>query len=381
MKYPIRLVFFAILLVCSMGVMAQNDDCEVTINRALEEFNAGHFYVIPGVLDPCINQYTTEQRQRVYLLLTQTYLLLDDPISARQSYLNILKANPEFTADTSLHPIDVIYLSKKFTSTAVFSWLGKVGTSTSFTRPIYEQSTVGDRVFSSKDDIKFGYQIMAGVDFSFLERFSLRGEINYSMVNFGNTSKNFFTLDSKTVIERQNWLSVPISLLYSDRYGRFRPYGYVGYSYNFLISDKANISITNDKPSSSSADMMVREKTTDESPELDLLFKRNRFNQSIVLGGGVKMKVGLDFVFVDVRYAMGMRNVVNRKNVYADYSVADLTSEEFTASMEASTRYMQGEDYFRLDNLSISVGFLRPLYKPRELKRARTKSVMRQLDN
>jgi hypothetical protein len=42
---------------------------------------------------------------------------------------------------------------------------------------------------------------------------------------------------------------------------------------------------------------------------------------------------------------------------------------------------MHVDDYFRLDNLALSIGFLRPLYKPRELKRARTKSVMRQLKN
>src|SRR5687768_13417769 len=121
------LVVIFLLCICGFSGAAQTDDCELTMTRAVDEFNAGHFYVIPSVLSPCLDKFSAEQRQRAYLLLTQTYLLLDDPIGAKQSYLGVLKANPEFVADTALHPIDVIYLSKKFTATSVFSWFAKAG--------------------------------------------------------------------------------------------------------------------------------------------------------------------------------------------------------------------------------------------------------------
>src|SRR5258706_9619049 len=107
---------------------AQKDDCELTLRNALEEFNAGHFYGIPSILKPCIDKgFTLEQKQRAYLLLTQTYLLIDDPISAEDSYLKLLKANPEFVTDDARDPIDVVYLSKKFTSSPIFSIYGRVG--------------------------------------------------------------------------------------------------------------------------------------------------------------------------------------------------------------------------------------------------------------
>ncbi len=367
-------------LACQEG-LAQNDDCELTINRAQEEFNTGHFYAIPEVLSPCINQFSSEQRQRVYLLLTQTYLLLDDPINARESYLKVLKANPEFLTDTALHPIDVIYLSKKFTSTPIFSWFAKAGSNGSFIRTIHQQSTIGEQSAGSKYLLRPGYQAMAGLDFNFTSKLNLRGEFVFSMLTYSNEASGFFIEDTKLFTEKQSWISVPISVVYSDNLGKFRPYGYFGYSINYLLADKGNVSITNNKPSSNADDIIVRERINDESPDFDLLFKRNKLNQSLFLGGGMKMKVGLDFFFVDIRYAFGMRNVVSDKNVYADYSEADLTSDKFVQSMEISSRYMQSEDYFRIDNLSLSIGFLRPLYKPRELKRARTKSVLKQLTN
>src|ERR1044071_8875323 len=104
------LITFLFFTLSVQGVFAQSDDCELTLSRAVDEYNAGHFYTIPSVLEPCLNQFTTEQRQRAYLLLTQTYLLMDDPIGAKQSYLSVLRANPEFVPDTAVHTIDVIYL-------------------------------------------------------------------------------------------------------------------------------------------------------------------------------------------------------------------------------------------------------------------------------
>ncbi|MDQ2658706.1 MAG: hypothetical protein M3Y60_14885, partial [Bacteroidota bacterium] len=62
-------------------------DCEQTIAYATEEFNAGHFHSVPSILNDCLSKLNRDQRQRAHLLLTQTYLLLDDPIGAQRSYL------------------------------------------------------------------------------------------------------------------------------------------------------------------------------------------------------------------------------------------------------------------------------------------------------
>lgn len=379
----------ALSLCFTLGVFAafaQADDCELTISRAVEEYNAGHFYALPAILEPCLNQFTTEQRQRAYLLLTQTYLLMDDPIGAKQSYLSVLRANPEFLPDTSVHTIDVIYLSRKFTATSIFSWFAKGGTNVSQVRVIHDLNSVGETTAEEKYNLRFGYQASVGGDLAITEKINARAELGFLQATYKHEAKNFFVFDSKQFIDRQSWITLPLSVVYSDHLGKYRPYGYVGYSFHYLLADRGDITVTNNRPAGSSNEELTnaeeRENTPEESPQISLLYKRNRFNQSVIAGGGLKIKIGLDFLFFDVRYSMGLKNVVSEKNLYADYSESSteyMYSPEYIASLDPATRYMHVDDYFRLDNISFSIGFLRPLYKPRELKRARTRSVMKQL--
>jgi hypothetical protein len=379
------ITFFTITLSVQVA-FAQNDDCELTLGRAVDEYNAGHFYAILPVLEPCLNQFTTEQRQRAYLLLTQTYLLMDDPIGAKQSYLSVLRANPEFIPDTSVHTIDVIYLSKKFTATSIFSWFAKAGTNVSQVRVIHDLKTTGETNSSEKYDLRFGYQVAVGGDLSITERINARAELGFVQATYKHTEKNFFVYDSKQFIDRQSWVTLPLSAVYSDQRGKYRPYGYLGYSFQYLLADRGDVTVTNNRPSASSEEQSTateeREITPEESPQLSLLYKRNRLNQSVFVGGGMKIKVGLDFLFFDVRYGIGLKNVVSEKNLYANYAQSGteyMYSAEHISSMDPSTRYMHVDDLFRLDNISFSIGFLRPLYKPRELKKARTRSIMKQL--
>lgn len=384
-----RRIFILLLFFASVShSFAQNEDCELTISRAVEEFNAGHFYIIPSVLSPCLNNFTVDQKQRAYLLLTQAYLLLDDPIGSKESFLSLLKANPEFLPDTAVHPIDVIYLSKRFTATSIFSWFAKAGSNTSLVRVIHEQNTIGETGTSKNYDLRFGYQASIGGDLTITENINVRAELGFSMNTYKHVTTNYFQQDTKVFVDRQSWLTLPVSVVYSDHMGKYRPYGYIGYSVNYLVADAGDISITNNRPSSTTSDELApgvivdRENASEESPSLNLLYKRNRFNQAIVVGGGMKVKIGLDFIFVDLRYSVGLRNVVSEKNSYGDFSDTGVEynySTDFVQSLDPTLRYMHVDDYFRLDNVSISVGFLRPLYKPRELKRARTRSVMRQM--
>ena len=119
---------------------AQSSECEQSLNQASDEFNAGHFSGIPALLKPCLegNSFTNEQLVRAYLLLCQSYLINDDPISAEDSYLKLLKADPEYVATNEKDPVDVVYLSKKFTTTPIFTPHFKIGPNFSTQSLIHE---------------------------------------------------------------------------------------------------------------------------------------------------------------------------------------------------------------------------------------------------
>jgi hypothetical protein len=363
---------YSIIFGVGAAAFAQDENCEITLTHATEEFQAGHFYSIPAILGPCLNKFTPEQKQRANLLLTQTYLLLDDPFGAKQSYLEVLRANPEFIADPNIHPMDVVYLSKKFTASAVLSWFAKGGTNISPIWIIHDNDIFGQASAQENYRLQVGYQVSAGGDLYLYERFAVRSELNYTFSRFEHNTTKYFEEDKKKVNENQTWLTVPVMIMYHKDIGKYRPYGYAGYSVGYLARDIVNITIENIR----TAEVGKDEK---ESPDLNFIEKRNRYNQSVVVGGGVKLKLGTQFLFVDVRYSLGLKNIVNEKNLYTDNRL-QTTSHDFIASGQPAFSYAHIDDYFRIDNMALSFGFLQPLYKPRELKRSRSRSMSKQIN-
>lgn len=346
--------------VLSGSVYAQNATCEEQLNAAAAEFAAGRFYGIPAMLKPCIDKgFTREQRQRAYLLLTQTYLLLEDPTAAEESYLQILEANPEFETNPATDPIEVVYLSKKFTAAPIFSIYVGGGGNSSIVRVIHDvQPSSGTVPIKTKYSLRLGWQATGGVEWLFSNHVSLCGELSISQTSY-KKNETFLERDELELIDRQLWLSVPISVRYSDNVGKVRPYGFLGYSVNLLMQDKGDVLALNNDLNPNGGDVLTK---TAQAAKLSFDDQRNQLNFSFFLGGGVKYKWDLQFIFAELRYSFGMKNLVKNESIY--YS-------------EAFQRFGLVDDYFRMDNLALSVGYVRPLYKPRKLQKARTKGLLR----
>ncbi len=361
---------------------AQTMDCEQTIAYATEEYNAGHFYAVPAILADCMNNFSRDQRQRANLLLTQTYLLLDDPLGAQRSYLEVLAANPEFVPDEQLHAIDVVYLSKRFTAVPRFSWFMNAGTNIATPRVIVTNEIASGYMGESvrkKYSPKLGYSIGGGGEYSYDDNFRVRMEANILHTRYYLLVTGQLDEDTRTIMDRQLWLNAPLYLSYTDNRGKYRPYGYAGYALSYLVSDRASMTAQQvfDGIADNEAEVGQNQSITQTSPDVNFIYRRNRVNQSVILGGGIKYKVGLDFVFADLRYSVGLRNIVNPEGDFGDPRVEATSSEGVESQLAMS--FAHRDDYFRLDNLAITVGFIRPLYKPRELKRVRTNSVLRKI--
>jgi len=356
---------------------AQSNECEQSLSQATEEFNAGHFYGIPSLLRSCIdrNELTNEQRVRAYLLLCQAYLIIDDPIAAEDSYLKLLKADPEYVATYEKDPVDIVYLSKKFTSTPVFTPHIRIGGNTSVYRTILDINTQ-DAPDKVRHILKPGFQFGAGLDWNINDKVSLCTNVIVSYKGFKTIRSQIAHDDVQTVTEKQFWLDVPVFLKYSVNEGRIRPFGYIGGAINLLLSSKASMIFVNSSSGS---------QTVSQGPDFDLRYLRRTINRSLVIGGGVRYKIGKDFVFADLRYMAGLSNLV-KGNIYS-LNPATITTPNgssavipppITNDWLSSVRYV--DSFFRLDNLSLSVGYIKPLYDPRKVKNARgAKSVSRKI--
>jgi hypothetical protein len=151
--------------------------------------------------------------------------------------------------------------------------------------------------------------------------------------------------------------------MYSKPQGKYRPYAYGGFSVNYLFRDLAGTSIEKVRTAED-------ERDDQQSPDWNFLYKRNQWNYSVFVGGGLKIKMGLRYFFLDARYSKGLKNVVNSSNLYVDNDL-EMTSDPFIATNSPTFSFAHVDDYFKVDNMSFSIGYLWPIYKPREFKPSR----------
>jgi opacity protein-like surface antigen len=364
-----RIGVVALLLLAALSYTNAQDECEVSLTRATEEFSAGHLYGIPAMLSDCLNKNQNDEwRQRAYLLLTETYLLLEDPLGAENSFLQVLHANPEYLTDANRDPIDLVYLSKKFTATPLFAFHATLGPNTSLVRVIHNVTVGGESQTKQSYKLSLGWQLGAGIDYNYNSHITVSTGLNYVFTAFNHRTTNLFgpNKDIVELLDRQTWAVVPLTIGYGDDKGKFRPYAYAGYSLNFLLRDKGILNVYNrDTRQSIDQEQEAEELSSadNETPNLNLTDHRMRINASFLLGGGIKYKYKLNYFFVDVRYSLGVKNMANTENRYNSYS--------------DGLPYPYVDDDFRLDNVAVSLGYVHPFYKPRKLKKAKTKSVLR----
>lgn len=363
-----RNILAMVFILLGINYSRAQSECELTLTRATEEFNAGHLYGIPALLSDCLNKDQNDAwRQRAYLLLAETYLLLEDPIGAENSYLEVLRANPEFETDPQRDPIDLVYLSKKFTATPVFAFYGNLGPNTSLIRVIHDVTIGGEAQTRQSYKLRLGWQIGGGVEYNYNSNVSLTAGFNYVFTGFKHITSHLFGQNRDIVefLDRQTWAVVPLSIKYSDDRGKIRPYVFAGYSLNLLMRDRGILTVINRDLRLSEDESVTEELSSseNETPNLDLGDHRKTLNASFLVGGGIKYKYKLNYLFVDMRYSFGTKNMTNIGNRFNNYS--------------EGLPYPYVDDDFRMDNLAISVGYIHPLYKPRKLKKANTRSVFR----
>jgi hypothetical protein len=347
-------VFLLFLFGYGNCVKGQSVDCTQTLDQAVHEFSIGHFYGIPELLNPCLENFSKEQSIKAYLLLTQVYLVIDEPLAAEEQYLKLLKVDPEYVASEEKDPIDVVYLSKGFTTRPIFTPRGFLGVNASNARVTSTIST-DPRPELSRQTVGIGFPMVGlGLDWNIDNHFSLCMDVAFSTKSY-KTEKSAISLrDQQTLIETQRWLDFPLYVKYTRQFGRIKPNISVGFAYNTLVGSTGEFSLINNSDGSI--------ESTTSTGSKDLLYKRNKSNSSLIFGVGSSYKMGRNFITVDVRYMSGLTNLVKAPINFYESDDKSLSS--------SITQHRFVGDLFKLDNLSISVGYMIPFYKPRKINRA-----------
>ena len=326
-------------------------DCEASLSVATGEFNAGRFFSLPSILQSCLEDgFTKEQRVRAYILLCQVYLITDNPSEAEASYLNLLKADPEYIANSAVDPIDVVFLSKKFTTTPVFTPHLRAGINTSFISLIHKAATNSNGVVTSYH-LKPGWNFGGGLDWNISERLALSLDALISRYTINSTSKKIYRRDELDNITKLTWLDLPLYIKYQDSEGKFRPYGYAGWAFHLRLSANASLSNINKESPLNPGSIGLQFPTV--GADIPLNSRQYALNQSLIFGGGMKYKWGKNYLFADLRLHLGFTNITNpEKNI--SFENKDLTGNGFVSNL------------YRVNSLNLTVGYVFPVYNPRK---------------
>ncbi|MEN8251306.1 MAG: hypothetical protein ABFS32_20410, partial [Bacteroidota bacterium] len=118
--------------------------------------------------------------------------------------------------------------------------------------------------------------------------------------------------------------------------------------------------VTDTEISSSLSERFVRrtpEREVDKSFTGGMGPQAKSFWHSAVLGVGLKRRFGYKYVLVDLRYNLGMSNMINVDKVNSFDNVNNKI-KVFSG--------MDTEDDYRWNNIELSFGFVWPIYYPRE---------------
>lgn len=376
-KLTLVYLAFGIIFILPIKAFAQLDslsrrkgstDCESSLALATSEFNSGRFFSLPAILKNCLSKgFTKEQEVRAYILLCQVYLINDNPLEAENSYLKLLKADPEYIASPDTDPIDVVFLSKKFTTRPIFTPHLKAGWNVAdITILRHINSNSEPENITQSYLLKPGFSMGGGIDWNASDRFSLSADILWSSRVFQKNTRGMFILDESRQKTILNWIDFPIYIKFQDYTGLLRPYVYSGFALHAKISSKAQLEYLNKDKSAIEGDPETQSIT--EGKDVYFTDKQVFLNRSFVIGGGAKYKNGKNFFLVDLRIQLGLNNV----------TIGDKTIEAADQGLGLDvSKYDFINDFYRVNSFTLSLGYIFPFYNPRKTSGWQPKGFLR----
>lgn len=355
MKKPILVVLLVLL---NSGILIAQNTCSLSLTKARVLFEDGHLYDVEDMISGCLEKgFTREERIQAYHLLTLTNLYLDRHQEAENSYLKLLVLDPEFDVEENNDYVEIVYLDQKFKTTPIFTITGRAGIN------INAPYIINDYDINESDPESYvnrtGYWIGSGVDLNINSNVKLGVELLYRRTLFEYNSRRFNS-EELNVLQIQNWLSLPVSLKFVKQFGDYYPYVYGGFMVNYLLASRGEFVFSSNQ-SLTDGEQLGR---TTENPNVNLRPLRNEWPNSLFGGIGIKKKIGYNFIFMELRYVGGLRNIVDVDQRFP-------LQNGYLYDFEALYQFTYLDDDIRLNAYSVSIGFEKPLYKPRKVTKAK----------
>lgn len=315
--------------------------CAQTLRLAQSIYEQGRLHELPHLLEPCLKDgFSDGEKVNAYKLLTLTYIYLEEPVKADEMMLALLRTDTEFKVNDAVDPAEFVALYKTFRTYPIYRIGGKLGA-------IAAQPSVISADYADDGITEYTYNFgFAGTITSEIpltgkmRKLSLNPELSFQLMSFDKLSENADTARATPSTETQAWISLPVSVQYRIFENTLTNYFVsIGLSADYLLSSSTKI-ISNRKGSS-------------QVPEDNFSLERNNFNSGLLLSAGYKRKIGKGFLIAEVRYKMGLLPMSTKADTYSN------------SALVFNYKFVDG--IFKLNTLSVSVGYVINRYNPKKL--------------
>ncbi len=321
--------------------------CTQKLNQAKKIYDAGKITEVEAYLKDCLEEgFTKEEKMQALRLLILAHLFQDEHDIAEANLLLLLKEDPEYVLNPAIDPAEFYELYNSYRTLPVINIgiMGGINTTSISEKETYSMGSELDNKPSYKGRIGFQGGLVA--DILLYRKFQVNTGALISLKNF--TYKNTFLYNSATTLtsnESQMWMDVPLAIKYNLGNGKAKLYGLAGGTFGLLLSANSKMSREN------SDNANAAKEETEKFKKL-----RNPYTVSATVGLGVRYKVGYGYMFLDARYNFGLKNVASTKNRF------------YTEDGDNLFYYGYVSSDFTVNNLAISVGYMKSIYKPKKIR-------------
>lgn len=343
MKFTnLKLPFFILALLLIIFTIKAQDDCGSKLVDAQKLYRQGIIEEIPQMLKPCIETgFTRIQRNEAYKILILTYLFDGDQLNAENTMIEFLKKNPEYEIMPN-DPVEFVSLFETFRTLSVFSFGLKFGPNFTNARVIEHYSALNLDHTNSRDVTGGGYHVGLSINRYIARRIFLNLGLNYIHSSYKFIEENVSNVNApepmKTTIgfkESLNRYELPLSVGYEFEYSPF----------NYILSTGASIY----KIFKASG---IPEILKVPKAEVSMTDYRKSVMFSYHISMGLKYKVPRGYLAFDMRYQIGINNIVNTGLRWKN--------------PELLHQYNYVDDDFALNSFSISFGYYFSFYQPKK---------------
>lgn len=305
-----------LLVFCLFSNGYSQVNCWEALKQANNLFEQGDYTSCVQLLNNYLKSCDPSDKEieDVYVLLTQAYLEQDNIKEAENSALLLLKENPNYRLKGGTQTEDFNSLIKKFRIVPLFS----IGAKAGYNIPYYRST----RVFSILDSVDYGvpyipktsFQMGLRLDVEPVKNLSVTAEFEY--VNSAYVRHLAQPHDWQlTYTENNLFLNFPfyITKYFNIKKENLKPYFYAGGAICNLNRSSGSIELNY-----TAVDVQTKEK------DMYLLIKnqidqkalRNVTTYSGLIGSGVRYKRNNALFYFDVRYSMGLNNLMDPNRRY-----------------------------------------------------------------